>query len=237
MKLYPHPQAFFNGIISLCIALLVFSCNDSLFDTGTDKGVIEYTISYPSIPEDNYMLDLMPKKMITTFHEGSFRSDIVAGMGLFQTSIISEKGSDKLVHSVKMLNKKYASTLDIEDINELTPKFKNIQISPLDEKKEIAGYLCNAADVKVIEDTTWQFKIYYTNEINIKESNKHTPYKSISGVLMQYEILSYDTHMLFKAKKVLPLEDSIEIKLEDDYEQVSPKRLKKEVEAIFAAVK
>lgn len=183
------------------------------------------------------MLDLMPKKMETSFYKGSFRSDIVAGMGLFKTSIISKKGSDKLLHSVKMLNKKYASSLSLEQIRELNPDFKDIEINLTDEKKDIAGYSCQSADVKVIGDSSWHFKIYYTNEISIEESNKHTPFKSISGVLMQYEILSYDTHMLFTAKKVLPLEDSIDVKIEDDYEQVSPERLKEEIEGIFATVK
>lgn len=237
MKHYPRPHSFFIGITCFCIALLSFSCSDSTFDDGLDKGVIEYSISYPSIPEDNYMLDLMPKKMETSFYKGNFRSDIVAGMGLFKTSIISEKGNEKLIHSVKMLNKKYVSSLNLEEIRDLNPNFNEIEITPTDETKEIAGYMCNGADVKVKGDSTWEFKIYYTNEINIKNSNKHTPYKSISGVLMQYEILSYNTHMLFTAKKVTPLEDSIITKPGDDYEQVSPKRLEEEIEAIFNAVK
>ena len=91
-------------------------------------------ISYiPKVPEDSYLQDLMPKSMETIFTEGSFRSDIVAGMGLFKTSIISEKDNAKLVHSVKMLNKKLASSLDLEEIREFNPNFKDIEISPLDE--------------------------------------------------------------------------------------------------------
>ena len=56
----------------------------NLTTSKVDKGTIEYTISYPNIPEDSYLLDLMPKKMETHFLDGSFRSDIVAGMGLFK---------------------------------------------------------------------------------------------------------------------------------------------------------
>ncbi|MEQ8624030.1 MAG: DUF4412 domain-containing protein [Vicingaceae bacterium] len=237
MKPYPHRHNFFIGITCFYLTLFTFSCSESTFDNRLNKGVIEYSISYPSIAEDNYMLDLMPKKMETSFYKGNFRSDIVAGMGLFKTSIISEKESNKLVHSVKMLNKKYSSSLSLEEIRDLNPNFKDIQITPINDTKEIAGYTCKAANVEVDGDSTWHFKIYYTDEININKPNRHTPYESISGVLMQYEIISYNTHMLFTAKKVVPLKDSIDTKLGEDYEQVSPQRLKEEIEAIFAAVK
>jgi len=123
MKHYPRTHSFFIGISCFVVTLLAFSCSENTFDDGLDKGVIEYSISYPSIPKDNYMLDLMPKKMETSFYKGNFRSDITAGMGLFKTSIISEKGNDKLIHSVKMLNKKYVSALDLKEIRALNPNF------------------------------------------------------------------------------------------------------------------
>lgn len=220
-----------------CLLLLLFSCSEDAPYSGIDRGVIEYTISYPDIPKNNYMLDLMPKKMETSFYKGNFRSDIVAGMGLFKTSIICEEGRNELVHSVKMLNKKYASTLNFEQILDFNPSFKNIEITVLEEKKDIAGYTCQAASVKVLGDSSWSFTVYYTNEINMPNSNRHTPFKSIDGVLLQYDILSYDVHMIFTAQKVIPIEDSINVKLEEGYEQVSPERLKKEIESIFATIK
>ena len=237
MRLNCFLQYFAYSFFTISLFLWATSCNDKTAKSGLEKGVIEYKISYPGIDPDNYMLDLMPKKMETSFYQGSFRSDIVAGMGLFKTSIICEKNNDQLIHSVKMLNKKYASTMNEEQIKDFSPDFNNISIEFLDETKLIAGFNCKAALVKVQSDSLWTFKLYFTDEINMDSPNKYTPFKAIDGVLMQYEILSYDTHMVFTAQKVNPIEDSINIKLEDGYEQVSPERLKQEIEAIFATVK
>lgn len=217
---------------------LGIACSEIPLSESMNQGTIEYNISYPDIPEDSYLLDLMPKKMETRFHMGSFRSDIVAGMGLFKTSIICEKGKSDLTHSVKMLNKKFASSLNLEQLKDFNPEFQSISITPLEEEKEIAGFMCSSANVTVEGDSSWEFKVYYTTEIKLENANMHTPFKEIDGVLMQYDILSYDTHMRFTAQKVSTEEiQPSDIALEEGYEQVSPPELKKEIEAIFAKVK
>lgn len=225
-------------ITLITISLFSPACDDFSFHNGIDEGVIEYSISYPDIPSDSYILDLMPKKMQTSFKDDNFRSDIIAGMGLFKTSIISIEKDKELLHSVKMLNKKYASKLSSNDLIKLNPDFENIEIELIDERKEIAGYHCKAAEVKVLADSTWSFKLYYTNEIKIKNVNLHTPFKEINGVLMEYEVTSYDTHMHFIADKVIQKEvNESEIKLEEGYKMIAPLELKKEIESIFAKVR
>ncbi len=224
----------------LCVSFLAlsFACSELSLEDQIDQGSIEYSITYPNIPEDSYLLDLMPKKMETRFVNGSFRSDIVAGMGLFKTSIICKDGDNGLVHTVKMLNKKYASSLNSKEIKDFNPDFQDIKIEPLKETKEIAGLKCSAVKVVVSSDSTWSFVLYYTNEIQIKDANKHTPFHEITGVLMQYDLVSYDTHMRFIANEVSELDiDDEEFDLGDDYKIISPPELKKEIETIFANVK
>lgn len=232
---------FSRTCISIYFVAFTVACSSEITPTEGEKiskGLIEYAINYPQIPEDSYLQDLMPKSMETIFLEGNFRSDIVAGMGLFKTSIICEKDKSNLVHSVKMLNKKYFSTFNYEEIRDFNPIFKEIEITPLEETKEIAGFLCHASKVMVKGDSSWSFKLYYTYEIEIPQSNQHTPFKSIDGVLMQYDIVSYDTHMRFIAEKVTPKEniEMDEIQLEDGYETVSHDELKNEIKSIFASV-
>ena len=60
------------------------------------KGVITYKIEYPGISEDNVMFDLMPRRMEMSFKDDNYRTDIIAGMGLFKTSIISEADNNQL---------------------------------------------------------------------------------------------------------------------------------------------
>jgi len=200
--------------------------------------MIEYDISYPNVPEDNAMLDLMPNKMRTTFVDNNYRSDIIAGMGIFKTSIIYKEGNDKLLHSIKMLRTKYASELTENDFLKFNPEFTSIEISFNDEIKEIAGYQCKGADIVVQGDSMWSFKVFYTDEIVINNANSHTPLKEIAGVLMEYQMISNNTLMQFTATKVL--EEDVEltdIDLEDGYKMIDPMQLKAEIEQLFSNIR
>ncbi|MFT6166179.1 MAG: hypothetical protein ACJAV5_001359 [Vicingaceae bacterium] len=228
-----------KSYLTLIVLLVLFlsACDNISFQNGITEGKIEYDISYPNIAEDNFMLDLMPKNMRTTFIKNNYRSDIVAGMGIFKTSIICTEGNDKLIHSIKMMRTKYASELTEEDFKKFNPAFNNVEVSLTDETKEIAGYQCKSADVKVLGDSVWTFKVFYTNEINIKNANSHTPFKPIKGVLMEYELLSNNILMKFTATEVIQEEvDLSVIALEEDYKMVEPMKLKLEIEKLFANI-
>mgnify|MGYP000123007130 CR=1 FL=1 len=226
--------------ITVLILLFAFlsSCEGDFITSKMQEGVIHYRIEYPSIPADNYMLDLMPKEMTTSFSDGEFRSDISAGMGLFRTSIIFNHEQEGLVHSLKLLNKKYASSLTANEIAIVNPHFKEINVKETGKSKTIAGLKCSEVLVEMKGDSLWQFKLYYTSEINIDEPNRFTPFKAIDGVLMEYEMINYDTHMRFVAERIESKEINHEsLKLEKDYEMVSASRLNDEIKAIFAKVK
>lgn len=230
-----------NGCIAVyTIVFLGFlsSCDSLSFRNGIREGQIKYDISYPNIPSDSYVLDLMPKSMTTTFANNEYRTDIIAGMGLFKTSIISNSDSEKLLHTVKVLTTKYASYFSEEELRKINPDFKELEVALNNKTKTIAGYNCKGADITVYGDSTWTFELYYTEEIKIKEVNNHTPFKEIKGVLMEYEITSYDTHMHFVAQEVLDIEvTDEELELEEGYEMVSPEKLKTEIETVFAKVR
>lgn len=231
-------QYYLRFLLIFISLLSLSSCENILFNQGVKEGVIHYRIEYPSISEDNYMLDLMPKVMTTTFSKGEFRSDISAGMGLFRTSIICNKSQEKLVHSVKLLNKKYASSLSQADIVKINPHFNEFEITKTEQTKMVGGYECKEAIVEMKGDSSWQFRLYYTNQIKIKQPNRHSPFHEIDGVLMEYEMINYNTHMRFVAEKVEEIKvDQAILKLEEDYEIVSPDKLNGEIQAIFAKVK
>lgn len=213
------------------------SCETISFGNKINTGTISYEISYPDIPENSYMLDLYPSEMQTMFKNGKYRTDIIAGMGLFKTSIIFDEDEDYLVHSAKMLTKKMASELTYSQVRSFNPDFNNLDIEFLEETKEIAGYECKSALAKSLQDEGWYFKVYYTEKFGVEDPNRHGPFKDIKGVLMEYEILSYDTRMHFIATKVTTDEfEETELALEDDYKMVEPDILKKEIESIFKSV-
>jgi hypothetical protein len=230
-----------NRLISIsavfCL-LLLQACDKGIFESGIEEGMIEYTISYPNIPSDSYMQDFLPKKAETYFSKEEYRTDIIAAMGLFKTSIISNKDKEGLIHSIKVLNKKLASELSKKDILLFNPEFQDITIKKSDKKKKIAEYDCKAMDVTVNGDSSWTFTLYYTEEIKIKDANKMSPFKSLDGVLMEYDVMSRDIHMKFSAVKVIKKEIKREdIILAEDYKIISPLELKKEMDGIFNQLK
>ncbi len=218
--------------------LFLQACDKGIFESGIEEGMIEYSISYPSIPSDNYMQDFLPQKAETYFCNGEFRTDIIAAMGLFKSSIINSKDKEGLTHSIKVLNKKLASELNEKDILLFNPEFKDITIKKSDKRKTIAEYDCKAMDVTVNGDSSWSFTLYYTDEIHIKDANKMSPFKALDGVLMEYDVLSRDIHMKFSAVKVIKKKINREdILLSDDYKMITPLELKKEMDGIFNQLK
>ena len=132
------------------LSIFHFSCEKSIENDGyISEGIIEYNISYPQIPEDDLLLEILPKKMKMSFKNDSYRNDIVAGMGLFRTSIISKKDDDNLLHTVKILNNKFASTLNTSDLQTINPNFHSIDIEFTENTKVIAGFNCKEAKITV----------------------------------------------------------------------------------------
>jgi hypothetical protein len=223
---------------ALIVASLLFACSEGIFKKGIKEGVIEYTISYPDIPENSYMLDLLPKKMETAFSNGEFRNDIIAGMGIFKTSLIRLEENKGIIHSVKLLNERVASELQAEDIERFNPAFRDLQIEPTKGGKEIAGYYCKEAKVTVKGDSTWTFTIYYTEEIDIEKANQLSPFEAVEGVLMEYHVISHDLHMHIQANRVLEKKiDTESLRLEDNYVMVSPGELSDKIESLFEKIK
>jgi len=218
--------------------LLLAACEEGIFKSGLQEGVIEYQISYPNLAEDHLMMDLLPKKMQCKFKPGMFTNEVSAGMGLFKSAVIYQSKEEHLYHTVKLLNTKIFAELDNPDILALNDGFENLEFKPTGNKQKIAGYNCKEVEVTVPSDSSWTFLMYYTKEIDIPEANFRNPFEEIDGVLMQYDIVSNGLRMRFSAKKVT--EEKVpedEIVVGEEYEKVSSSELRAELESIFNRVR
>ena len=52
------------------------------------------------------------------------------------------------------------------------------------------------------DDPSVKFDVWYTDELNIKNPNAHTPYSKIDGMLMQYRLKKFGLEMEFTAKGI-----------------------------------
>jgi len=218
--------------------LLIASCTEGIFKSGLKEGVIEYEVSYPDLADDHTMMDLLPKKMQCHFKEGEFRNEITAGMGLFRSAIVYQAKEKHLYHTVKLLNTKIYAEMGKEDIQALNQGFQDLEFSESGERKTIAGYNCKEVQVEVPGDSSWTFALYYTEEIDIPNFNYRNPFEGLDGVLMEYDLLSNDLHMHFQAVKVLAKEvDEEDIRVSDEYKEVSSAELRAQLESIFNKVR
>jgi len=148
-----------------------------------------------------------------------------AGMGLFSTSFISDPDSKSLMQLVKLLNKKFLLVQDATSVKKENDTYP-VQVTPESGTKVIAGYKCQKAHVKVMDDNASEFDIYYTKDLNIKNPNFANPYYAVDGVLMEYQLKKFGLEMKFTAKSVKNEEvDDDAFEAPADYKPISEREM------------
>ena len=71
-----------------------------------------------------------------------------------------------------------------------------------DSVKEICGFLAHQALITVPDTKIEPFDIFYTNDIVINHVNALTPFKTIEGVLLEFQIKFYDMNMRLTVNKI-----------------------------------
>jgi hypothetical protein len=191
------------------------------------EGVIEYDAAI--VDQNHPMAGLAPNKMIIKFKNNKSCAEMSAGMGLFSTSFISDPETKSMIQLVKLLNKKFSlvqNEAEIKKENALYP----LEIKKLKETKMIAGYKCEKAHVKVNDEYSTEFDIFYTKDLNIKNPNFANPYCEIDGVLMEYQMKKFGLEMKFTAKLIKNEDvDDSTFELPADYKAVT----KEEMDELF----
>jgi len=225
-----------KAILLLLIPFILFnnSCNSGLFDTRISQGTIEFEVTYPDLDPDDMLAGLMPDKMNMKFKDNVFNSELSAGMGMFKTNFISNSNDYKLVNSVKLINKKYATELDKDGVKKANKKFENVSIIKMEETKMIAGFNCKKALVVFENIDANDMYVYYTDEIKFEDPNWSTPFKDINGMLLEYTMEKFDIRMKFTATNVAKAElEESDFTLPEDYEMIPHEDLEKEINSIF----
>jgi hypothetical protein len=222
-------------LLVVCSILLgLFSCKEFASDDRINEGIIEFEVSYPKLNDNSVLKDFLPNKMTMKFKDNKFQSELSAAFGLFKTNVISFGDGKSFAQTVKLIDKKYAVKFDQQMVMASNKKLPAITIEHTQNTKEIAGYLCKEAIVRVNNEEQDVFNIYYTDQIDIDQSNWFTQFSEIKGVLMEYQIERYTICTRFSAKSVESAEvDKDLFKIKDDYEMISEERLDMEMMEIF----
>lgn len=216
----------------ITLSLIIASCGNVF--KGKSEGIIEYEVSYPKMEEDNFMLDFMPTTMLLKFKDDNYITDLSAGMGMFKTNYMVKSDQREFIQLVKLINKKYACVLNEEAIYKSLAKQPKYKIEFTNNTKKILKFKCKEAIVTVDNEDKDQFKVYYTDKINIEDPNWCTSFAPIKGVMLEYQYEKYNVHMKLTATNV-EFTDVLdeEFNIPEEYEHLSEKEIDYEMNEIF----
>jgi len=166
-----------------------------------DQGEIHYNIDYignlGSLPKE-----ALPRTLIVSFKHDKILFDMTSAFG--NSGLInlanSEKGIFDTYFSLFTIKYYYAA-----EPGELYPGFESMngmEIKKTSKTSVLCGFNCKNAEVTFPSDRSKIYNIWYTNEINVKNSNASTPFNQIDGVLMSFFFFIGKAELHFDAESV-----------------------------------
>jgi hypothetical protein len=194
---------FLNAIFSL-LFLLPFVANAQLFE-----GKVTFGITYDLPADQQQMASMMPAEHILLIKNQLTRMDQNT-MGI-QSTMIHDNENGITTVLMDMQGKKYKMTASDKDNQ------SDFEIEYLSETKDILGYSCKKALIKMGDDLG-ETIIYYTNEL---PSPKMKGMEKLDGFPLEYMISSQGMkiHYLTKEVKEEPIADSM-FAIPEGYEEM-----------------
>lgn len=218
-----------SGIISIIIFFLVvisFSCREQ-GGKNISQGEIHYAIEYEGnlggVPKE-----VLPQNLIVYFKKDKLLFEMVSSFG--NSGIINLTNPDEGIFdtyfSLFTLKYYYAAAE-----GELFPGFEGMEgmeLKKTSQITQICGFNCRNAEVTFPADRSKVLSVWYTEEIDVKNSNVSTPFKDIDGVLMDFFFYLGTTKVHFSAENVYNKEiDDVTFVRRDDFKRVSREEINK----------
>mgnify|MGYP003393109226 CR=1 FL=1 len=221
-------------LVAAVLAIVQWSCGNSMLDRRLDEGVIEYDLSFPDYDPNGLMAGMLPEKTTLTFTENKQVAELSAGMGLFRTSMIADNDERKLDYQLSVLSKKLVAHLQQRDMLIFNKGSIAMTILRTEETDTIAGYPCHKAVAIFNSIDQPEIELWYTDRINMEDPNWFGPFADVPGVLMRYEVVQYGMRMRLDAVAVEPGPiDPTKFKVRPDHRQVTPDVLNNELQELL----
>jgi len=195
-------------LLVLTLTVLLVSCtNSTTYNQSNSEGILTYKIKYPTEFKKSGALNVLPETFIVKFSNNRVRHDFKGSFNVFSLNFISQSPKDSCLVSFKFMDKNLTYSIPAEEYFFLYDNDKKPKITFVDDKKKIAGIICDKAIVNFPDQEP--FAVYYSNFFDIKKPNRHTPLSEIPGILMAFP-LEFDG-----MKLTLTLDDYNNIALSD----------------------
>ncbi len=183
--------------ISICIllALPMVSAVAQSFE-----GVITYKISYENLPKEMAGYEsMLPKESISTIKGHMYKMEQPLSMGMKQVTIMDNQAESGIL-LMDMMGKKSAIVLDKESREKFEEDKPEPDITYVDETKDIAGYNCKKALIKLPgNENEGTLEVYYTDKIMHEDMNQ---VKGLKGFPLQYSTNTGQFIMTLTAQSV-----------------------------------
>ena len=192
-----------------------------------NQGEIHYSIEYAgnlgSLPKE-----ALPKNLVVYFKKDKLLFEMVSSFG--NSGILNltnpEDGIFDTYFSLFTIKYYYAATE-----GEQFPGFEGmegIEINKTSKTAQICGFNCKNAEVSFPYDRSKVMSVWYTDEIDVKNSNTSTPFKEIDGVLLDFFFYLGKAEVHFTAENVYSKEISDDtFARRNDFKRVSRDELDK----------
>lgn len=218
-----------SGIIPVILFFLVFmsfSCREK-GGKNINEGEIHYAIEYSGnlggVPKE-----VLPQNLIVYFKKDKLLFEMVSSFG--NSGIINLTNPDEGIFDT------YFSLFTIKyfyaaEEGELFPGFEGMvgmELHKTSLTTQICGFNCKNAEVTFPSDRSKVMSVWYTDEINVKNSNTSTPFKDIDGVLMDFIFYMGTTEVHFSAENVYNKDINDETFIRrNDFKRVSREEINK----------
>ncbi|MCK5171338.1 MAG: hypothetical protein KAQ75_15780 [Bacteroidales bacterium] len=220
-------------IITVLIFISLNSCKEIQHKDRIREGYIEYDIEYLDDSLDNFMKGLLPKKMTIKFKNNNTINKIEGFSGIVSFTHIQNFRDKRNITLVKVLNKKYKYIEKINDKSMFFEDLPGIKIELQDTAKVICGFKSHKAKIIIPDSNVEPFFIYYTDDIIINNVNAQTPFRSINGVLLEFQVKLYDMPMKLSAVKIQEAKiSSDDFKIPKDYDSINKKTMVEIIELL-----
>jgi len=215
----------------ILITLYLFiSCSNSSDKNNTEiEGTITYNVSYVANENENPIISLLPTTVEYKFKNNNISVLSEGYLGFFSTRFISRANEKKSSILFKILNNKMNYQFSNDEVPFIYNHKPATKIEYFDSDRIIAGYKCKIARVYIAE-LTEPIDVYFTQDIQIDNPNRNTPFRDIDGVLLEFETTINKIQAKFSVQNIsLTPVDIEEFTIPADYKLSDAKTISKYV--------
>jgi hypothetical protein len=155
---------------------------------------------------------------------------------LFSNVIISDEKTRSITLLLKLSSRQMAATLNEDEIQRFLADFPDIEYLQSTKVREY-GNKTGKHTVAVFTDISREIDVYFSDEFGLENPNWCTPFKDVTGVLLQYDMARYGLTMRFTAVKIeeIPISESA-FSIPEGYDKTPFDEIEKELIDMFSQV-